>query len=304
MSLSILFSILILANPVSKPKKCFLNKKLVKSSKKCFFFFFLYEKLFKKIKSKKPIVTITYVALCSNKVIWCGNKNLGLGNNLRKNLYWAASDSIHYLLGKKGWKKVSEFTPKSGDILKLVLHKREIKKSGYWKKMKIPKKTYIYHVSVAYKGIKIKNATLTFGKTSTQGKLPKLITGFLKKHLSATFNGKVDGVGYIGHNYLMDKPSLLKKFKSKKSNSFIWVFACISYKYFKNFIKKSKVIPVLLTKTLIYPGGFLVKSILDGLVYGWSQKYMAIKAAKAMKYNQRRNKLSYFSARKMIWPGK
>jgi hypothetical protein len=300
---SLIFSIIFLSTPKTvKPDKCFLNKKLLKSSKKCPPLSQVYEKIYKKSKSKTPIVTITYVALCSNKIIWCGNKNLGLGNNLRKNLYWASSDSIHYLLGKKGWKKVADFNPKSGDIIKIILHRKKIKKSGYWKKINIDSNTYIYHVSIAYKGVKIKNATLAFGKTSTHGKLPKVITTFLKIHLPKTFKGKVDGVGYIGHNYLMDKPSLLKKFKSGKSNSFIWVFACISYKYFKKFIKKTKVIPVLLTKTLIYPGGFLVKAILDGLINGWSQKVMAKKAAKAMKYNQRRNKLSYYSARKMIWP--
>ena len=82
----------------------------------------------------------------------------------------------------------------------------------------------------------------------------------------------------------------------------VWVLACLSRRYFRAALARLRATPILLTRSLMYPGGFLVKALLNGLAVGVSRRVIVRRAAHQYYLNQRRNGTTRRGARSVFWP--
>ncbi|MBU1241005.1 hypothetical protein KKF84_02695 [Myxococcota bacterium] len=268
----------------------------------------LYRSMKKSMGTHNRVYAVTYVALCSNTLIVCGNKKLGNGGSLRENLYWGTSDGLAKQLNShRPWKKLGIITPRGGTILAISLHKRSLVNAGMWKKLKVSTGE-LYHLTIAIHGDKIGEATLFAAQTASHARLPLAVLNKLKGLSGAggiTAKTPFHVTGYVGHNYLMDKPALLSgssRGTVPVATRAMWVTACRSYQYFKKFLARAKVTPLLMTRTLMYPGGFLARALLDGIATGRTQRAIVNSLSHAYYENQKANGTGKKGARSVFWP--
>ncbi|MDF1811680.1 MAG: hypothetical protein P1V20_05685 [Verrucomicrobiales bacterium] len=209
-----------------------------------------------------------FVALCDNATqsIVKVNPRIGDGDNPDTNLYWGCSDGLPLYFKKSGmWKLVK----KERDLSPAVLERATFQHSS---------QSGLVLVADAYRGSEMKQCLLDF--------------------MSAAADEDAAGadlVAFIGHNGLMDFRDL--EFAPAKGNRDAIVLCCLSNSFFSNRLKAVGAEPVLLTKSLMYPGSFILHDVLEGWRRRESKAQLRERAAKAYARNQ---KISTRSARSVF----
>jgi len=199
-----------------------------------------------------------FVCLCDNdhQAIAKVGKAIGNGMDPDGNLYWGCSDGLSaYFKKSKKWKLLESDKPKEGPILVTLTFKHH---SG--------KATLTAH---AYRG----------------DRMAKCLEDFFTKSRDA---GKGELVAFIGHNGMMDNAiSLPKAAPANDENSDSIVLGCLTQSYFTKPLKSMNSSPLLMTKSLMYPGSFLLHDALEVWLRNGSKKEIREAAAKAYAKNQK-----------------
>ncbi|YCM43106.1 hypothetical protein V2O64_17500 [Verrucomicrobiaceae bacterium 227] len=206
-----------------------------------------------------------FVCLCDNEHQGIAKVGAKIGNGMDPagNLYWGCDDGLStYFKRSSKWKLTKTTKPKDSPILVTLNFTHH---SG--------KMTLIAH---AYRG----------------DRMEKCLEDFFTKSRDA---GKDELIAFIGHNGMMDSlPVIPGTAKEGDVASESIVLACLTESYFPKHLKAMNSKPLLLTKSLMYPGSFILHDALEIWLKGGSKNDMREAAAKAYAKNQ---KISVNSAR-------
>ena len=199
-----------------------------------------------------------FVALCDNKTqaIAKVNPRIGDGDKPDSNLYWGCSDGL-----RSYFKKSSKWSLKKSEknVTPTILERLTFTHSSY---------KDVTLVANAYKGSEMKKCLLDFFTSAGKEKDPELQL-----------------VAFIGHNGLMEHDTL--ETPPGNGNRDAIVLSCVSDSYFSDRLKGIQVNPVLMTKSLMYPGSFILHDALEGWLRGESKAGIRERAAKAYARNQK-----------------
>ncbi len=209
-----------------------------------------------------------YVCLCDNDHQGIAPVGKAIGNGLDpdRNLYWGCSDGLKAYF-KKSSKWQLKRQEKLADPILVTLHFTH-RKSG------------ISLVAHAYRG----------------DRMERCLQDFLQKTRTA---GKGDLIAFIGHNGLMDtKPTIPEAAAPSDEPSDSIVLGCLTESYFTAPLAKMNSRPLLLTKSLMYPGSFILHDAIEIWLKNGSLQEIRNTAAKAYAKNQKipvRSALTVFS---------
>ena len=207
-----------------------------------------------------------FVALCDNvnQGIVPVPKQLGNGQDPKNNLYWGALYGVKtHFKNSKDWTLVSSKKDIGNHILERVLFKH--------------KSSNTYLLADAYDGKYIKQTTIDFLE-ATAGRNPIKIT---HKEQELNFGGSAQLLSYIGHDGLMefDVKGSFSPNNSTKRDAII--LACISKDFFKPYLVKTKVNPLVWTTGLMAPEAYTLKAAIDGWILNETNKQIRERAAQA-----------------------
>ncbi len=180
-------------------------------------------------------------------------EKIGNGDDPEGNLYWGCTDGIAVHFKKSGcWKEAKS----ESDISKAILRRLSLKHAS----------ADIELVADAYRGSEMKLCLVDFEK--------------------AAASGEYDLVAYIGHNALMDF-SLDTPAKVEGIRTDVVVLCCMSEKYFAGRLRALGCIPLVMTDQFMYPGSFILGSVIESWNDGEGLAAMREAAGRAYAKNQK-----------------
>lgn len=182
---------------------------------------------------------------------------IGNGDDAGKNLYWGCAEALPAAL-------------KSGGTWKLTATSKGSKSSILERKVFTHRDGKFEIVADAYRGQSIKECTLDF----------------LASLSSETSLAEFPLAIYVGHNGLMDFDLPAEATAKRGPGRGAVIFCCKSRDYFSAPLTAVNAKPVLLTTQLMYPGGFLVRAVADGIVAKETPEQIRQRAAAAYAKNQ------------------
>lgn len=206
-----------------------------------------------------------FVALCDNQYqgIVPVPAKIGNGQDADNNLYWGCSFGIRsYFKVSKEW-KVLKIEKLNTLKLERIIFKHVTQN--------------YYLIADAYNGKYIKECTKDF-LYSCSGQMKDTIH-INNKKIGLYGNAKL--VAYIGHDGLMDF-QLSESFSNvdgKKRDCII--LACISKKYFSNYIQNAKANPLVWTTGLMCPEAYTLHDALTGYINNETIESIRMRAANA-----------------------
>src|SRR5262245_1577670 len=103
----------------------------------------LYDTWAPRVERGEPIVVTAHVPLCDNRIIRCGNKRLGDGDNPDTNLYWNTDEGFLGWFNRRGsgWDRVKiKDSGAPSDVLETRVWHRTLKPQEAWKDRAVDKK--------------------------------------------------------------------------------------------------------------------------------------------------------------------
>lgn len=199
-----------------------------------------------------------FVCLCDNEHQGIAKVGAKIGNGMDPvgNLYWGCDDGLStYFKRSSKWKHTKTSTPRDSPTL-VTLH-------------------FTHHTG---------KATLT-AHAYRGDHMEKCLEDFFTKSRDA---GKGELIAFIGHNGLMDtQPVVPASAKADDEASESIVLACLTESYFSEPLAALNSKPLLLTKSLMYPGSFILHDALEIWLKDGSKNDMREAAAKAYAKNQK-----------------
>lgn len=213
------------------------------------------------VQNGLPLVSIVIVPLCANPQIACGGGGAGDPRSHSRNLYWGAVFGARTMFdSSRQWKAAGSATA-NGPLLEVKVYERSLPARNW------PNANgTVRHVVIlcAVNGESIDLAVQWFWQLATEGKPPDALssvnalnpnTGTLRPHI----------VGYAGHNRLMDGLRLPRAPKSNANAIPSFVLACRSEAYFGDRLRAAGSTPLLMTRDLVAPEGYVLRSIATSL---------------------------------------
>ena len=207
-----------------------------------------------------------FVALCDNDnqgIVPVPSK-LGNGQDPKNNLYWGALYGVKtHFKNSKDWTLLKTIDSEDSKILKRILFKH--------------KHSNTYLLADAYDGKYIKQATIDFLEV-TAGRNPVSIA--YNSH-SLDFGGSSGLLAYVGHDGLMEfnVEGDFTPLNNTKRDAII--LACISKDYFKPYVERTRVNPLVWTTGLMAPEAYTLKSAIDGWILSETDSQIRERAAQA-----------------------
>lgn len=218
-----------------------------------------------------------FVALCDNKTqgIAPVGKTIGDGDKPDANLYWGCSDGAQKIFTKSHyWKKLETHKPQELDPSSPVMRRIIFQHTK--------NKTLL--ITDAYQGSQMKQCLTDYLNTTTGSYQPNITVKTLDKKI--TIGAKSHLTAYIGHNGLMEHQIITTKAPNPPTLDTI-TLCCISDSYFKPYFSKTNTRPILQTKSLMYPGAFILHDVLEGWFRNEPLDQLRTRAAKAYAKNQK-----------------
>ena len=212
------------------------------------------DRIRKDLAAGRPLVVHVTVALCSNDQIDCGSAIAGRAGNLSHNVYWGAIFGARRFLEMKssGWQRLS-LGKVDDTILERAVYRRTIPAKRWGLDRQQPVEQLV--VLDAVHGQRIDQAVTGFWKGATGGETLTLDgRGELAVHVA----------GYVGHNRLMDGLDLPDHAASDRAIP-SFVLACYSEQYFGKKLRRAGSRPLVMTKQLMAPEGYVLHAVLTGI---------------------------------------
>jgi hypothetical protein len=214
------------------------------------------------VRAGAPFVVRVVVALCDNALIDCGSELAGRPSSLRYNLYWGAIfGAQRFLERKRSQFALLAVQKPGGAILERRIYERLA--SGQNWGLDAGKKVRQIVVLDAVDGKSIDSAVDSFYQAATGGDAVLLPVSGAK--------AKVHVVGYVGHNRLMDGRRLPVATRPSVGATPSFVLACESEAYFSPSLKRAGSVPLVTTRALMAPEGYVLAAVLRGLGDGKSR---------------------------------
>lgn len=216
-----------------------------------------------------------FVALCDNKTqgIVPVGKAIGDGDKPDANLYWGCSDGSQKIFAKSQyWKKVETQRPQKIDPTSPIMRRIIFQH----------KRTGALLIADAYQGKHMKQCLIDYLNSSEGSYQPEITVKVMSKVIRT--GAKSQLTAYIGHNGLMEHKVVTTKAPSPPKLDTI-TLCCISDSYFKPYFSKTNTRPVLQTKSLMYPGAFILHDVLEGWFESESEDQLRTRAAKSYAKN-------------------
>jgi hypothetical protein len=217
-----------------------------------------------------------FVALCDNihQGIVPVPARIGNGDDPRNNLYWGAAFGIkNYFEKDRDWKLIATHVSPRQAVLERCIFKHKMREVDI--------------VADAYRGSKIKRATMNFLNAASGGSKEQLAVGGASGQLDLNIGGSANLVAYIGHNGLMDFQLPRHPRKTGEGERDAIILACISKSYFAAALRETGANPLLWTSGLMAPEAYTLKSALDGWMLNETGEAIRMRAAKAYSQYQR-----------------
>ncbi len=244
------------------------------------------------VQAGRPLVVRVVVALCSNAQIDCGSAAAGSPGNLRTNLYWGAIFGARRFLERKrsGWERV-EVQPGRGAVLERVIFRRWVDGTRWG----LAEKSRVEELAVldAVHGAHIDEAVRGFWQTATRGAQVEFSDSGQQRSV------RVHVVGYDGHNRLMDGTRLPGTAARSPRAIPSFVLACYSASWFSPSLRAAGSEPLVMTRALMAPEGYVLDAVLRGLGDNESEKAIRRRAVRAYAAWQR---LSFGQASRIFAP--
>lgn len=207
------------------------------------------QRLQAKIDAGKALFVHVLVPLCDNEHqgIVPTSASLGNGMSTKSNLYWATSKGMkRYFKEQQDWKLLQTFSNPNEHVLERVIFERQFE-NGAVVKMIVD----------AYRGDRMEACLVDYFASLAGTKTPDA-------EVEGTY-GMADLVAFNGHNGLMDvHVSAPKNFDERTKDAV--VIACVSGSYFRPELERCGGYPLVLTKSLLYPGA----PVMDEVIYRWA----------------------------------
>jgi hypothetical protein len=204
------------------------------------------------------LVIHVLVPLCDNDQIDCGSTRAGDPDDLEHNLYWGAMFGQKRYFGRKSstFKLLSTETLE-GARLERVIYSKKVPGKPFGREGEVD----LLVVLDAYRGDAIDQAVDDFYLEAERGARVDD-----PRDESAEPTLRVDVVGWAGHNRMMDgkePPPRAKPSERRPIPSF--VLACRSAAWFEAPLKERGSTPLVLTRDLMAPEGYVVEAVALGL---------------------------------------
>ncbi len=234
----------------------------------------LYRRMAADLKQGRPLVATVQVALCDNRVIWCGRGGMGNGDRPERNLYWGAAAGLRAWFDRSpGWKRIHRDDGDGKLILERVVYRWRVRRpSRAWRRRGVNRPFELLLVGLAYRGVKIDVASDSFIRQVARGGGGSLR---LADGRSIPVGGKGHLLGYAGHNHLMDV-TLLGRYPwprvRRRQPLGFFALACRTAAYLRNRLCRTDgARGLLLTRSLMYPGAFTIDGLRRGIAAGEGQ---------------------------------
>jgi hypothetical protein len=209
----------------------------------------------KDIQSGQPLVILVVVPLCSNEQIDCGASWAGQPGRLETNLYWGAIWGARRFMQRERspWQTVDVSGPADG-LLQQVVLRRMVDGAAWGKTGQVEQLVALQAVH----GSEIDSAVDRFWAYATRGGRLSFQDGGRPR------DERVHVAAYNGHNRLMDGKTLPAESTSSSAIP-SFVMACVSESYFAPSLRAAGSSPLLMTRTLMAPEGYLLEAIVRSL---------------------------------------
>ncbi|HTJ41437.1 MAG TPA: hypothetical protein VL463_05050 [Kofleriaceae bacterium] len=237
----------------------------------------LYDLWAPRVERGEPIVVTAHVPLCDNRIIRCGNKRLGDGDNPDTNLYWNTDEGFLGWFDRKGsgWKreKIQDAGAPS-DVLETRVWHRTFKPKEAWNDRKVGKPIEIYVIAYAWRGTSI-DQTLAAYLDDVYGDQQRTVVLDDGTRLAA--GGKSAIVAWVGHNRLMDVDPIDWAARAKSSTSEpkgVIAEACETAPYMAAEVSSETRVPLLMTNDFLFAGANAFEGVVTTFARGGSLKAM------------------------------
>ncbi|AYL99593.1 hypothetical protein HYN43_026085 [Mucilaginibacter celer] len=225
-----------------------------------------------------------FVALCDNKYqgIVPVPAAIGNGQDPETNLYWGCDNGVRtYFKKSRDWQLIKRQKGHTMVLERLVFKHRS---------------KNVYLVADAWDGQAIEKTTEDY-LFSSSGQLKDTL--HINKKIIG-INGNANLLAYIGHDGLMDF-GLANKFSNAdhKTRDCI-ILACISKKYFKDFIASAKATPLVWATGLMCPEAYTLHDAITGYLNNEPTEKIQQRAAQAYAKYQ---KCSFTAAKNLLVTG-
>lgn len=213
-------------------------------------------KVMQDLRAGRPLVVEVKVALCNNAQIDCGATWAGQPARPATNLYWGAIFGARRFLERKnsGWARVSlEQGP--APVLERAVFRRSIASTAFGLQGGTLEQIVVLE---AYHGAHIAQALRDFALRAQSGGTVEYIDADVTREVP------VHVAAYVGHNGLMDGLTLPPVAASNRAVP-AFVLACASEPYFTGWLREVGSRPLVMTRALMAPEGYVLAAILDGL---------------------------------------
>jgi hypothetical protein len=206
-----------------------------------------------------PLIAHVVVALADNTYqgIVPVPKELGNGQDPRRNLYWGALYGVKTFFRRQGgWQTVAHSGNRHEGVLRRAVFTTAIERRGIGR---VP----VYVVAEAWDGRKIQGAIKRFMEMARGRQADRVVVSHQGRSLALAAGGQAHVIAYVGHNGLMEfpLPETAPPAAGQIAKSAI-VLACASSSYFDAPLAAAGVHRLLLTKGLMAPEAYTLDAVL------------------------------------------
>ena len=207
----------------------------------------------------RPLVVSVVVPLCSNAQINCGAGWAGQPGRSETNVYWGAIYGARRFFErpKSGYERVSLERFEDQALVERAVYRRSFEGTPWGR----PSALEQIVILEAVHGDHIDGAVGSFWElATTQSRVTFEDHGQKRTE-------RVHVAGYAGHNRLMDGLKLpeVEADAARAEGTPAFVLACYSDKYFASNLKQAGSTPLVTTRALMAPEGYLIHAIALGL---------------------------------------
>lgn len=210
------------------------------------------------VRAGRPLVIAVMVPLCDNAQIDCGGTAAGRPGDLARNLYWGAIFGQRRFFERKGsgWARVDR-SPGEGALLERAIYRRRVPRGPWGGDGEVEQLVVLQAVH----GGAIDEAVSRFWALATQGGEVRF------DDAGAARRARIHVAGYAGHNRLMDGVALPSAGAPAPGGAPIpsFVMACASDAYFSAPLRGAGSAPLVMTRALMAPEGYVIDAIARGL---------------------------------------
>lgn len=218
-------------------------------------------KIFADVRAGLPFVTLVFVPLCDDAQIACGGGKAGDPSSLDGNLYWGRGFGVRRFLGvmPKTWERIAT-SGADAHVLEQIVYRRRVF-GKVWGRSHGDAPVEQLLIVRAIHGSEIDRAVDDFMTLAEHGGS----VSFRESAAQQPRRVSVHVAGYAGHNRLMDGKSIAVAAESSPTATPSFVLACRSDAYFSGALRAAGSQPLLMTRDLMAPEGYVIEALVRAL---------------------------------------